>query len=91
MTRSRNLILFSVCVGVSIVQGWLLLKVWSVGVWQLCLDIFGPAPFLLLGSVHGNAEALVGVIGGALFVLTNGAVYYGLVHLLLRVRRRRSA
>ena len=34
-------------------------------------------------------KGLAGVVGGMLYVLTNGAVYYAIVTLLLRLRRRR--
>ena len=90
MKRSRKLTLFTVCVIASFVQGWIVLKVYSVGVWLLFLGIVGSIPFLLLNGVHGDAEGIAGVVGGILYVLTNAATYYGLIVLFLRLKRRRQ-
>jgi hypothetical protein len=65
------------------------LKFYALGVWLLYFGIVGAIPFLLLNGVHGDAGGRAGVVGGMLYVLTNGAVYYAIVTLLLRLRRRR--
>jgi hypothetical protein len=44
----------------------------------------------LLNGVHGDAEGLPGIVGGILYVLTNGAVYYLIVTLILRLKKRRQ-
>ena len=54
------------------------------------VGIVGAIPFLLLNGVHGDAEGLAGVVGGLLYVLTNGAVYYAIVTLVLRLGQRRQ-
>jgi hypothetical protein len=41
----------------------------------------------MLNGVHGDSEGATGVVGGALFVLVNAAVYYWIVVGILRLRR----
>jgi hypothetical protein len=79
---------FALCVLAALVQGWVILKFYAVGVWLLYVGVVGAIPFLLLNGVHGDAEGLAGVVGGMLYVLTNGAVYYAIATLVLRLRRR---
>ena len=88
MTRPQ-IIRFALCTLAAFVQGWVVLKFYALGVWLLYFGIVGAIPFLLLNGVHGDAGGLAGVVGGMLYVLTNGAVYYAIVTLLLRLRRRR--
>jgi hypothetical protein len=71
------------------VQGWIVLKFYALGTWLIYLGIVGAIPFLILNGVHGDAEGLAGVVGGILYVLTNGAVYYAIVALFIGLRRRR--
>ena len=81
--------LFGLCLLIAFVQGWIILKVYASWVLVLLyLGIIGAVPFLMLNGVHGDTEGAAGVIGGILYVLVNGAVYYGMVVLLLRLRRR---
>ena len=68
----------------------MVLKFYAVGVWLLYFGIVGAIPFLLLNGVHGDAEGLAGIVGGILYVLTNGAVYYAILTLWLRRRRQRQ-
>jgi hypothetical protein len=91
MSRSRRVALFTVCLLATLVQGWIVLRVYSVGAWLLYFGVVGAIPFLLLNGVHGDAEGLPGIVGGVLYVLTNGAVYYLIVTLILKLRRRRKA
>lgn len=81
---------FALCALAALLQGWVVLKFQALGVWILYLGIVGAIPFLLLNGVHGDAEGLAGIVGGILYVLTNGAVYYAVLTLLLRYRRRRQ-
>jgi hypothetical protein len=50
MCRSRRVTLFAICVSAALVQGWIVLKVYAVGVWILYLGIVGAVPFLLLNQ-----------------------------------------
>jgi hypothetical protein len=90
MKKSTKIALFAVCVFSSFLQGWITLKVYAVGVWLLYFGIVGAIPFLLLNGVHGDAEGAAGVVGGILYVLTNGAVYYWIVSLFLKLWRWRQ-
>jgi hypothetical protein len=90
MSKSRRVALFTVCLLLAFVQGWIVLKVYAVGVWLLYFGIVGAIPFLLLNGVHGDAEGLPGIFGGILYVVTNGAVYYLIVALILKLRKRRQ-
>lgn len=82
--------LFALCLLAAFVQGWIVLKVHASWVLVLLyLGTVGMIPFMMLNGVHGDAEGAAGVIGGILFVLVNGAVYYGIVVLLLGLWRRR--
>jgi hypothetical protein len=38
-------------------------------------------------QAYGDSEGATGVVGGALFVLVNAVVYYGIVVGILRLRR----
>ena len=90
MSRSHKLTVFAFCVLVAVVQGWIVLKfhsIWGLGL--LYLGVVGAIPFLMLNGVHGDVGGATGVIGGILFVLTNGAVYYGCIALFRKLRRRR--
>ena len=90
MTRLKKVTTFAICVVASVAQGWIVLKVYSVGAWLLYFGIVGAIPFLLLNGVHGDAEGAAGVAGGILYVITNGAVYYGVIRLFLRLYQRRK-
>jgi hypothetical protein len=48
------------------------------------MGLVGGIPFMLINGVHGDT----GVIGGIFFVLTNAAVYYGLIALSVKVTKR---
>jgi len=87
---SRQIGLFTLCVFAAFVQGWIILKSYAFGIWLLYVGIVGAIPFLILNGVHGDAEGLPGVVGGILYVFTNGAVYYAIVLLLLRLSRGRG-
>ena len=90
MRRSRKIALFAFCVLLAFVQGWIVLKVYASWVVVLLyLGIIGAIPFLMLNGMHGDLEGAAGVVGGLLYVLVNGAVYYAIVELLLRLWRRR--
>jgi len=91
MSKSPRVALFAVCLLAAFLQGWIILKVYAIWVvWLLYLGIAGAIPFLILNGPHGDAEGLPGIAGGILYVLTNGAVYYWIVSLVLRLRRRRQ-
>ncbi len=89
-TKSRRTILFALCVLASFLQGLIVLKVYAVGVWLLYFGIVGAIPFMLINGVHGDSEGSAGVVGGILYVLTNGAVYYFIVRAILRAREKRK-
>jgi len=74
MSRSRRVTLFVICLLAAITQGWIVLKFYAIGVWLLYIGIVGAIPFILLNGVHGDSEGLPGIVGGILYVLTNGAV-----------------
>jgi hypothetical protein len=90
MSRFRPVALFTICLSAAFAQGWIVLTFHSAGVWLLYLGVVGAIPFLLLNGVHGDAEGLMGIVGGILYVLTNGAIYYLIVNLILKLRRRRQ-
>jgi len=94
MPNSKNLgrlRLALICVAISFAQGWAILKGpshnWFV---YACLYIgtIGEIPFLLLNGVHGDSQGVAGVMGGALFVIVNASVYYGVVASINKVVRR---
>ena len=88
--ESRKIALFAVCLLAAFVQGWIVLKVHALGIWLLWFGIVGAIPFLLINGVHGDAEGAAGIIGGILYVLTNGAVYYAIVRLILWLKEKRK-
>jgi hypothetical protein len=90
MSRFRPVALFTICLSAAFAQGWIVLTFHSAGVWLLYFGVVGAIPFLLLNGVHGDAEGLMGIVGGILYVLTNGAIYYLIVNLILKLRRRRQ-
>jgi hypothetical protein len=85
MNRSRKIRLFAICACVAFVQGWIALKVYSVGFWILVPGLIGAVPFLLLNGVHGDIGGAAGVVGGILFVITNGFVYYCAARLFAKI------
>ena len=91
MKRLGHPKLFAFCWLAALVQGWIVLKVYASWVFLLLyLGILGAIPFLLLNGVHGDSEGAAGVIGGILYVVVNGTVYYAVVVLWLRLRMRRQ-
>jgi len=86
--RSGKIKLFVICALVAFVQGWIALKVYSIGFWVLVPAFIGAIPFLLLNGVHGDSEGAAGVVGGILFVVTNALVYYWIARLCAVIWRR---
>jgi hypothetical protein len=81
---------FALCLLAAFVQGWIVLKVYaSWALVLLYLGILGAIPFMMLNGVHGDSEGAAGIIGGILYVLVSGAVYYGIVVLVLHLWRKR--
>jgi hypothetical protein len=75
---------------VSFTQGWIVLNFYKAGEWLMYFGVVGAIPFLLLNGVHGDSEGAAGIVGGILYVFTNGAVYYGIVILMFRKNRRKN-
>jgi hypothetical protein len=86
----QRLRLGSICVAIAFVQGWIILKMAPGLLVNTCLylGIVGAIPFLLLNGVHGDAEGPAGLVGGALFVIVNASVYYGIIILIAKVARK---
>lgn len=91
MSKAQKIsVLFSFCILAAFIQGWIVLKSDSFGMLVLPFGILGAIPFMMLNGVHGDAEGASGVVGGILYVFTNGAVYFGITAYFLRLRQKRE-
>ena len=89
--NKRQWMLCALGMVLAVVEGWATLKVDHLWFPILFLGLPGSIPFLLLNGVHGDAEGAAGIVGGILYVLINGVIYWGILHLAIHLWIKRKA